>query len=64
MEYRVVEIKWGREGSFFGTPPIQQEQSEISDVLNKFEQEGWQVGDLHHEVGDNLRFTIVTLTRG
>jgi len=63
MQYRVVEIKWGREGSFFGTPPITQEQPDITNALNGFASEGWLVTNIHHEVGDNLRFSIITLVK-
>ncbi len=63
MEYRVVEIKWGREGNFVGTPPITNKQPDITKALNRFARDGWLVANIHHEVGDNLRFSLVTLVK-
>jgi hypothetical protein len=62
-KYRVVEVKWGREGSFYGTPPIVQEQPEITTVVNQFAADGWTVLNVTHDIGENLRFSIFTLVR-
>ncbi len=40
IEYRIVEVKWAREGNFQGTPPITQGQLQISGELNRFVDEG------------------------
>ena len=63
MEYKVVEIKWGRDGNFYGAPPISQDQPQITAALTALTAEGWSVLDIQHDIGDSLRFSIVTLSK-